>query len=261
VPKTEAIAEQNVVEVPLYTYLDVARYLRVPFWVAFSLSGRHRFHPEEVFDYFLHGPIFAERIADDYGFPLRDGESKRVSFHTLVNVFVLSFLFRNPLLMERHARWHPKDSRILFDFTWNAFRLAESEPGLFADQDPDTILNRFERSAIRFMGWDRNEIKKLIALHFDRVERKDNVPIRLYPFTRDPALEVPRFVVIDPEVRFGRPTVKGVPTDVLTDRWRAGDNSTSLAEDYCLTTDGVDEAIRYESTPYTHPFFFPFFGW
>ena len=32
-------------------------------------------------------------------------------------------------------------------------------------------------------------------------------------------------------------------------RWRAGDNSADLAADYGLTTDEVDEALRYEATP------------
>jgi uncharacterized protein (DUF433 family) len=261
VPKTEAIAEQNAVEVPLYTYLDVARYLRIPLWAALSISGRHRFHPEEMFELFLHGPIFAERIVDDFGLPTRDGESKRVSFRSLANLFVLSFLFRTPPLREKHVRWHPKDGRVFFDMTWDAFRHAESEPGLFADPDPDVLLKQFERYATRFMGWERNEVKKLIALHLDRVGRKDNVPIRLFPFSRDPAPDVPRFIVIDPEVRFGRPTVKGIPTDMLADRGRAGDAPAYLAEDYGLTTDEVDETLRYESTPYTSPFPFPFFGW
>ena len=69
--------------------------------------------------------------------------------------------------------------------------------------------------------------------------------------------------MIDPEIRFGRPAVKGVPTDVLVERWRGGDNLAELADDYGLTTDEVDEALRYEATAYLTPFLFPFlpFGW
>ena len=102
---------------------------------------------------------------------------------------------------------------------------------------------------------------KLIRLHQERIELKAHTPVRLYPFSRDPAPDAPRMVIIDPEIRFGRPTVRGVPTDVLAERWRAGDHTAELAEDYGLNLDDVDEALRYESIS-THPLIsFPPFGW
>jgi uncharacterized protein (DUF433 family) len=261
VPKTEAIADQNSVEVPLYTPLDITRYLRIPLWVTLAVSGRHRDYPKEVFYFFSLGPVFQEQIKDDFSLPFRDAESKRVSFRTLANIFLLSFLFRYPTSSESRARWHPRDGQVFFDLVWEAFRYAESDPGLFTDPNPDVLLKQFEKLVTRFIGLERIDVKKLIALHLERVELKNSVPIRLYPLSRDPAPDAPRLVVIDPEVRFGRPTVKGVPTDVLAERWRAGDRPPYLADDYSLTIEEVEEALRYESTPHTHAFQFPFFGW
>jgi uncharacterized protein (DUF433 family) len=69
-------------------------------------------------------------------------------------------------------------------------------------------------------------------------------------------------IEINPQIRFGRPTVagKGVPTDVIFERFRAGDSSAELADDYDVTTSEVDEAIRYETLA-TTPLYPPFFDW
>jgi len=47
-PVRETVAQQNPVEVPLYTPLDVARYLRVSPWLALTFIERERMppHPE-----------------------------------------------------------------------------------------------------------------------------------------------------------------------------------------------------------------------
>lgn len=251
-PKASTIAEQNAVEVPLYTVMDVARYLRLPTWAALAFSERGRIHPEELFHQLMHRPFSSASFADDSGFPRREGGNRRVSFRALATLFVRSFLFHLPQSQDRITAWS-------FEAAWEAFRFPEGEPSLFADPDPDRIVNHFERNGPWIAGRNHDEAVKLVALCLDRVELKDNIPVRLFPFSRDPSPDAPRFVVIDPEVRFGRPTVKGAPTDVLAERWRAGDSPESLAEDYDLTTDEVNESLRYESMPSRLPF--PFFGW
>ena len=55
-------------------------------------------------------------------------------------------------------------------------------------------------------------------------------------------------VKIDPERRFGRPQVRGVDTWVLRDRFLAGEGMDLLAQDYELTIQEVEDAIRYELT-------------
>lgn len=86
--------------------------------------------------------------------------------------------------------------------------------------------------------------------HLDRVEWDDGgLPIRLYPFTRrSESADAPMPVVIDPRVAFGRPVLVGraVPTAVLADRFKAGDHLSELAEDYEVSTEAIEEAIRCE---------------
>ncbi len=93
----------------------------------------------------------------------------------------------------------------------------------------------------------------ILEAYLVRIERDlDHLPIRLFPFTRRrenfvPADE-PRIVVIDPEVAFGRPTLaeSGTPTDVIAERFRAGESILELAEDYGRTSTEIEEALRCE---------------
>ncbi|MGH7573333.1 MAG: DUF433 domain-containing protein, partial [Gemmatimonadota bacterium] len=53
-------------------------------------------------------------------------------------------------------------------------------------------------------------------------------------------------VVIDPLVRFGRPSVEGVATERLWELFDAGESITEIAGDYDLPTEQIAAAIAYE---------------
>jgi uncharacterized protein (DUF433 family) len=53
-------------------------------------------------------------------------------------------------------------------------------------------------------------------------------------------------VVIDPEHRFGSPTVSGIPTETLDEMVREGDSIESVADGYALSLDDVVAALDYE---------------
>jgi uncharacterized protein (DUF433 family) len=212
----------SLLETPLYTACDAARYVRVPVWVPLASTTRGPFHPQ-------FSRVHCE-------------EAERISFGSLASLFVFSSLLRlpvyEPAFFEHMTRLLADrvvdDPRMITDLDWAVARLSPGVPP--ADREP---------------------IAKLVAVHQSRVESKDGRPVQIFPFSRDPASDAPRLIVIDPEIRFGRPTVKGVPTDVLAERWRAGDGMKELAEDYGLTAEEVDEAIRYEA-PSRHPLDWPF---
>ena len=93
--------------------------------------------------------------------------------------------------------------------------------------------------------------KEGVLLCLGRIESDDGTPVRLYPFSRIPAEGSPRTIVMDPSIRFGRPTIagRGVPTDNLLERHQAGDSIGELAADYDVPEAEIEEAIRYESMP------------
>ena len=89
-------------------------------------------------------------------------------------------------------------------------------------------------------------MKAALAGCLERIERDPKgLAIRLYPFSGRPEA---RAIVIDPRVRFGRPCVTGtgVATDVIVDRFDAGDTIDEIARDYGRPARDIEEAIRFE---------------
>jgi uncharacterized protein (DUF433 family) len=88
-----------------------------------------------------------------------------------------------------------------------------------------------------------------------RIERDQRgTPIRLFPLiapaanVSDDANKPEGAVVIDPRMAFGRPalTRAGVTTQVIADRFVAGDDPREMAEDYRVDLADIMEAIRFE---------------
>jgi uncharacterized protein (DUF433 family) len=92
-------------------------------------------------------------------------------------------------------------------------------------------------------------IKELTETYLQRVERdRVGIPIRLYPFTRERKPEEPRSIVIDPYISFGRPVLAGtgIATNIIAQRYKAGESIGELAEDYGRSRSDIEEAIRCE---------------
>lgn len=84
-----------------------------------------------------------------------------------------------------------------------------------------------------------------------RIERDNQGnPIKLFPYSRtsDRAATQPKSVVIDPRLSFGRPvlTHSAVPTEVIYDRFQAGDSLEDMALDYNVDEKEIEEALRFE---------------
>jgi len=88
-----------------------------------------------------------------------------------------------------------------------------------------------------------------------RIERDEQgLAVKLYPFSRRPQLpesafgDVPRTIVIDPRISFGRPvlTGTGVTTQSIAERFDAGESIDALAADYARPRQDIEEAIRCE---------------
>lgn len=86
----------------------------------------------------------------------------------------------------------------------------------------------------------------------DRIERDPaGLPTKLYPFTRavdhSHTASDPKVVVMNPRISFGRPSVGGVATSTIWSRFRAGDSPAHLSDDYGLSPEAIEEAIRCEA--------------
>jgi uncharacterized protein (DUF433 family) len=92
-------------------------------------------------------------------------------------------------------------------------------------------------------------MRELIQAHLRRIEHDSaGFAVRLFPFTRKDDLDQPKIVVIDPYISFGRPTISGtgVSTNIIAERYKAGDSMDALADDYGCQRAQVEEAVRCE---------------
>lgn len=82
-----------------------------------------------------------------------------------------------------------------------------------------------------------------------RIERDtQGIPVRLFPFTRNQLERAPAMVVMDPSLSAGRPVIAGtgLATEIIAERYKAGDSIRELAKDYERKPSEIEEAIRCE---------------
>lgn len=217
-------------ELPAYTLVEAARYLRMPratlrSWVV----GRP--YPTEAGRGFFRPVI---RLAQE-GPPV-------LSFFNMVEAHVLEAIRRReniPLhrvrpavaFLERHYRSrHPLAEH---EFETDGLDLFIQKAGLLINLSQDGQL----------------AMRELVAAYLRRVERDTKgLPVRLYPFTRKREPEEPRAVVIDPSVSFGRAVLAGtgIATAILAERFKAGESVEQLAKDYGRDPFDIQEALRCE---------------
>jgi uncharacterized protein (DUF433 family) len=92
--------------------------------------------------------------------------------------------------------------------------------------------------------------KELLEKHLERIEYgSDGRAARLYPFLLRGGEQDPRAVVVDPKIQFGRPclTGTGIPTEVVAERFYAGESVEELVADYSRSRQEIEAALRFES--------------
>jgi uncharacterized protein (DUF433 family) len=211
---------------PAYTFAEAAHYLRLPV---------------ETLRYWALGYASYQPV-----FELDDPDRQHLSFWNLVEAHILSGIRRHHgvrLPMVRSALEYVQD-RLQVSRPLILQRFQTDGRSLFVDKY-DQLINASKGGQV-VMG-------ELLSARLRRVDFDElGFAVRLYPFTRPdeaqaPGAEQPRLVVVNPRVSFGRPTVRGVPTSAIWSRYRAGDSTAHLSEDYGLATEEVEEAVRCEA--------------
>jgi len=90
------------------------------------------------------------------------------------------------------------------------------------------------------------EIRDGIRAQLKRIEYKDGRALRLFPVIWGSADVAPRVITVDPRMAFGQLTIvdTGIPVDTLISRWRGGEPMRTIAADFDLGVDEVEEALR-----------------
>ncbi len=92
----------------------------------------------------------------------------------------------------------------------------------------------------------QTEIDEAIRKSLARIDRdEEGVASRLLTFVRGTEGE-PKVILMDPKLSFGKPVIveTGIPVSVIVGRYRAGEDPSTIARDYSIPTDHVNDAIR-----------------
>jgi uncharacterized protein (DUF433 family) len=112
---------------------------------------------------------------------------------------------------------------------WTAQQEAHLPSRLWACFEPHSGLQLLTHPAESYLE----------RVEFD--EDESGIVVRLHPGGRVSP------VMIDPEVRFGTPIVRGIPTGAIAEQVRAGDSIESVASDFALPLEDVIAALGYEN--------------
>lgn len=215
--------------VPAYTLADVARFARVPTPTLRSwVTGRN---------YRTHGG--PERFK-----PLIVPASPtHLSFINLVEAHVLAAIRRNhgvPMHKVRSA----------IDYVGR--ELGVQHPLAREKFETDGVSLFIRRLEKLFNASESGQVamQDVLSIYLQRIRYDEaGMSALFFPFTRATAeRDQPQEVVINPAVMWGRPVILGTRIDTRTvfSRYRAGETLDEIAEDFNLTLEQVDEAVRSE---------------
>lgn len=217
-------------ELPAYSMAEAARYRQIPQATLRSwVIGRH---------YKARGEkrLFLPLVVP------ADKERSLFSFFNLIEAYMLSAL-------RRRHRIALAKVRIALDYLKKHFPSAHPLADRELETDgSDLFLQRYGQ-LINLSQEGQLAMRSVIAEHLRRVERDaSGRAAKLYLFTGPPRPEAAKVVVVDPYVSFGRPVLvgTGIATDVIAQRYKAGESIAELADDYDRSQSEIEEAIRCE---------------
>ena len=213
-------------ELPAYTISEAAHYLAVP-------AATIRYWSVDRDDYapLIAVPAHAPTL---------------LSFLNLTELHVLAAIRRT------HEVKMPSIRRAIQYLAENAQSAMERRHPLISRQLETDGLDLFIQQyglLINISRKGQTAMREVIGAALRRIDRDPaGVPIKLYPFTRSAMLQTPAMVVIDPQLSAGRPVIAGtgLATQLIAERYKAGESISDLAHDYERGHEEIEEAIRCE---------------
>ena len=216
---------------PAYGVSEAARYLNIPPSTLRSWISGVRYHSDRR----NFEPVIIVPPA----------EIVQLSFVNLVEAHVL-------VALRRVHKVRLQDIRVALDTLEKQFP-EQPHPlafETFATDGKDLFLKHIGQ-LINLSRRGQLEMEEVIDMYLHRIEYDTGGPVILYPFTRSSFQEdgQPKAVLMNPYISFGRPVLagRGVPTELVFERFNAGELIDALAKDDGRKRWEIEEAIRYES--------------
>lgn len=223
----------DIRHMPLYSPAEAARFLRLPAstvraW-AFGQGYKARHGEPRQFE-----PVITTA----------DPVKRRLSFVNLVELLVLAAIRKQHQVKLQQVRSAVEFLRKRFP---SKHPLADND---FQTDGIDLFVEKYGK-LLNISRDGQIAMKHVIQQYLQLVERDaSGVPFKLHLPRRANAPEPLAAVVIDPERGFGRPVLdgKGIRTEVIVERWKAGESIASLADDYALSASMIEDILRSEQS-------------
>jgi uncharacterized protein (DUF433 family) len=283
----EPVIEQHLAEVPLYLSHDVARYLSLPISVVLAAAGGIRDYPsagwllpvsvlglsytQQMDELLAPSTVTGSSVGlrdiltqqlDRFLTALSSSEIQvKISFRRFAELFVRATAVQWLMEWGSGENWSKDRWENFALVVFRGLKDSSQKADLSEETPTEGQITRAAAPFFRLNPEELSVLRKCLALSLGRVDFEEAVPARVYPFCGDRSENSRRMIVFDPRIRFGRPTIagSGIPTDILFERYLAGDSLTFLAEDYDLTPEEIEEAIRFEASGLGQSL--SFFGW
>lgn len=222
----------SVRDTPAYTMAQAAHYLGLPYSTVKSWVVGQKYKDRNDTEKFLKPVI---RPADR--------QDNILSFRNLVELHVLS-------VTRREYKIPMPQVRIAIEYIKKELRTEHPLSDVDIQTDGVDLLVEQIGQLVAASKGGQVTMKEVVLQYLQRIDRdRHGVPLRLYPFTRKASFDKqPRFVVIDPELSFGRLALAdiGVSTRMIANRIKAGESIEDLMADYNCSSDMIVEALRCE---------------
>ena len=219
-------------ERPAYGITEAARYLRIP---ATTLAAWTRGQ-----SYFSDGSAKQFKAVIE----LPNPREPLLSFVNLVEAHVL-------VALRRKHRVALPTVRNALDYVRKQMDVKHPLANARFETDGINVFLRQFGGLLSASESGQMAMSAIITARLQRVEHDESgMAVRLYPFTRSGEGQPadPKIIVIDPFLAFGRPAIaaRGVATDIVAERYRAGEGMDELADDYGCERKEIEEAVRCE---------------
>lgn len=213
---------------PLYTVSDAARYARVPRQTLKNWAEGYRVGSR------TYPPLLM--LPSEQPF-----DQTALSFENLIEAALVGQWRRRGIPLQRIRRAHYLALDALGEHPFARNKIYVGGADLFVDADRDTadegggsftVLTRDGQYALR----------PTVAEYLQHIDWQTGEG---YPYQYRPP-EGRDVVKLNPEIEFGLPNVQRVRTEIILQRFLAQESVGEVADDFDLSKDEVEQALRYE---------------
>lgn len=170
-----------------------------------------------------------------------DSSPPLLSFLNLVEAFVLSAIRRKHEVPMQRARKALHYVRREMGVARPLVNVKLRTDGL------DLFVERFGSLVNASQGGTQLMLREALEGYLQRIEWDEvGLAERLFPLARSGAIAQPKAIVIDPRFGFGRPVIAGtgIRIEIIIERYRAGESTECLAQDYGVSPELIEDAVR-----------------